>query len=186
MSSKFSELTTPERWQWYAEMYAHRRIFLGVPPDVRTAPFDEDGKWFDAHAVDQAERHKRDEIARTRERVNRTASDPKLGKMRRLNESETMAEAAFIENEWARTRRYLNFEDYKRIERIDHVSACVRIIQSLPGPKTMPRESQPTGYAATLGVKAREYTPDELRKGRIDLGLEHVYDEEGKIVEAAK
>lgn len=40
--------------------------------------------------------------------------------------------------------------------------------------------------AAAAGVKVREYTADELRKGRIALGLEHVYDEEGKIVVAGK
>lgn len=175
MTKLFAQCTTPEKWQWYAEMYAHRRVFMGIEPEVQTAPFDERGEWFDARAVDAAENRKRDELTRQRDRINRAASDPNLGKMRRLNEYETMAEAASIENDWARSRRYLNFEDYKRIERLDHVDACKLLIASLPGPedtKRIPPESQPTGYAATLGVKAREVSPEKYRADQIAVGIQ--------------
>lgn len=38
--------------------------------------------------------------------------------------------------------------------------------------KGIPAESQPTGYGVTQRRKAREYNPDELRAGRIALGIE--------------
>ena len=30
MSQKYSEMSKPQRWQWHAEVYALRRVMLGV------------------------------------------------------------------------------------------------------------------------------------------------------------
>jgi len=162
LTKPFAQCNTPEKWEWYAEMYAHRRVFMGVPREMQTAPFDERGEWFDARAVDAAENRKRDEIASERSR------------RQQRSEYETTSAAAIIQNNWARERRYLNFDDYKRIERLDHVDACKILIATLPGPestKSIPRESQPTGYAAVLGVKAKEVSPEKYRADQIAVGI---------------
>ena len=35
---KYCEMSIPQRWQWHAEVYALRRVLLGVPRDVHTRP----------------------------------------------------------------------------------------------------------------------------------------------------
>jgi hypothetical protein len=45
-----------DRWRWHAEVYAFRRVVLGVSYDLRTSPCDLKGEWFDAYLVDEATR----------------------------------------------------------------------------------------------------------------------------------
>jgi hypothetical protein len=162
LSKSYATLTIPEKWNWHAEVYAFRRVVLNVDRDERTSPCDTDGKWFNQTLVDEAERRLR-EKHKSHAAARRKAEGAREGR-------------AFMEN-WAQTRGYESFEHYRDSERIDYVEACVRVIRSLPGPNIMPRAaggkvSDPHAVAAALGVKAREYTKEELRAGRIALGLE--------------
>jgi len=49
-------LTYDDKLQWHIEVYAWRRVWLGVGPEERTSPPDPDGRWFDGELVDEAER----------------------------------------------------------------------------------------------------------------------------------
>lgn len=70
---KWSEcLSEPERWQWHAEVYAFRRVYLGTSIEDRVSPCDPDGRWFDAFLVRAAETRMRETIARV-ERERREA-----------------------------------------------------------------------------------------------------------------
>jgi hypothetical protein len=157
LSIPYEKLSVPERWEWHAAVYAFRRVALDADREERTSPCDPNGDWFDDRLVDEAER---------RLRAKRAA------KSRRSAGDGAAWEALDIENNWARDRGYNDFEHYKTSERIDHVTACTRLIMSLPGPKTIPRESQPTGYGVMQKRKFREYDADELRAGSVALGLE--------------
>jgi hypothetical protein len=60
-------------------------------------------------------------------------------------------------------------EPMSAADRAHCVAVAERALRRL---RHIPPESQPTGYGAVEHRKAREYTPDEMRAGRIDLGLE--------------
>jgi hypothetical protein len=68
MSQKYSEMSKPQRWQWHAEVYALRRVMLGVPRDVHTSPCDTKGEWFDEDAVARAEAALRAKVAEQSQR----------------------------------------------------------------------------------------------------------------------
>ena len=49
--------TKADQWNWHAQLYAFRRVHLGVPTDERTSPADPTGDWFNEELVrDAAER----------------------------------------------------------------------------------------------------------------------------------
>jgi hypothetical protein len=164
LNKPYEAMSTAERWQWHADVYAFRRVVLGIAPEEHTSPCDVEGKWFDEVLVSEAERR-----LRNRRAVKYSAN--------RRDDSDVW-EARGVENKWAQDRGYNDFEHYKLVERIDHVDACVRVansfvaaMQKMPGSDDR-KLNDPHAVAATLGVKAREYTPEELRAGRIALGLE--------------
>ena len=68
MSQKYSEMSKPQRWQWHAEVYALRRVLLGVPRDVHTSPPDPKGEWYDEGAVARAEAALRERVAEQSQR----------------------------------------------------------------------------------------------------------------------
>jgi hypothetical protein len=47
----YASLSTAEKWQWHAHLYAFRRVYLGVPDHIRTSPCDEGGVWYDEAMV---------------------------------------------------------------------------------------------------------------------------------------
>lgn len=57
-------LTEADRWAWHTEVYAFRRITLGVPDAERVSPVDPQGKWFDEFLVREATARMRDEQQR--------------------------------------------------------------------------------------------------------------------------
>jgi hypothetical protein len=157
-------MDTAERWQWHANVYAFRRVILGVAREEHTSPCDTNGIWFDSALVDAAEQ-------RLRNRRGKNSM--------RWRGDDDIWRGRDVENEWARARGYNDFEHYKTVERIDHAEACFRLVRSLSGPQTMPRAvggkvDDPHAVAAALGVTAREYnpTPEQMRAGRVALGLE--------------
>jgi hypothetical protein len=63
MSFDYGRMPNPQRWQWHAEVYALRRVLLGVSRDIHTSPCDAKGEWYDEHAVAQAEAKLRSKLA---------------------------------------------------------------------------------------------------------------------------
>ena len=169
MSTPYSQLNTPERWEWHAKLYAFRRVVLGVDPELRSSPCDENGDWFAERLVEEAERELRQKHAAVALRCQKARPDY-------MPENDMRVEGRRIENEWAQKRGYKDFEAYKHAERLDHVEACKRLIATMPGPRGIPRESQPTGYIAVSArvhrLRDRINDPEALRKARIQLGIE--------------
>ncbi|HZT90328.1 MAG TPA: hypothetical protein VFA12_20475 [Stellaceae bacterium] len=52
----YSSLTEGERWEWHADVYAFRRVYLGIGRDVRVSPCDPKGEWFSERMIMPAER----------------------------------------------------------------------------------------------------------------------------------
>jgi hypothetical protein len=55
----FASLTEHQRWEWHADVYAFRRVTLGVSPEERRSPTDHQGKWFNATLIEIAESYYR-------------------------------------------------------------------------------------------------------------------------------
>lgn len=169
MSKPYATMSVAERWQWHAETYAFRRIVLGV--DEAHSPCDPEGRWFAAPLVDAASAQlaaKRDSARRRRERA-RSADDEREGRA--------------VANRWAQERGHRDFEDYRLAERIDYSEACKRVAVSILAAAKMPAaprgELQAGDTARALGVTAKPWqpTPEQLRAGRIELGLEPAADD---------
>ena len=156
----FGAMTTAEKWAWHAEVYAFRRVVLGVPLDVRTSPCDESGLWFNASLVADAERRmrvKRDGAARSR----RGAADARMA-----NDGRLFAE------EWAQARGFGDLEAYMLAERITEAEAYMRIVRSVTKAAESAAPKRAGSAAEALGVRAWEPTAEQLRRGRVELGLE--------------
>jgi hypothetical protein len=68
MSIDYARMTVPQRWQWHAEVYALRRVMLGVPNDTDTSPCDPQSVWYDRNAVAIAETKLRAKLAEQSQR----------------------------------------------------------------------------------------------------------------------
>lgn len=176
MSKPPSTMTVPEQWDWHAEMYAFRRVVLGL--DEPTSPCDAEGKWFHPQLIDEAAKRLRDK---------RTVAV----EARRHAGNEAMErEAVRVKDRWARDRGYRDCADYQERERLDRIDAASNIARSfLAMAEARNREafSEPAALDRAealrdLGVTAREYkpTPEQLRAGRIALGLEAAEPEPGE------
>lgn len=146
-------MTSTERWQWHAEVYAFRRVQLEVSVEERTSPCDPDGVWFDERLVNEATRLLRDKRERGFRRREWARAD------------EAAREAPAICAAWARSRGYPDFaaaeaDGYDKFD----VGRSIQEASAIEAPRG--------SVAQSLGVRAREYRPEELRKGRIALGLE--------------
>jgi hypothetical protein len=62
-----------DRWQWHAETYAFRRVYLGVPDYARASPCDLEGDWFDEELVYVATKRLRERFLR---RFDRAVEEP--------------------------------------------------------------------------------------------------------------
>lgn len=154
-----SQMNTAELWQWHAEVYAFRRVVLGVSRDVETSPCDESGVWFNAERVDDAER-----------RLLAKREPPQ----RRQQDEQKIREGRAAANAWAQARGYADIEEYVIAERIDWSEACVRVAQSILAGASMPNEPHAKFDAAALDVKAREFnpTPEQMKAARQELGID--------------
>jgi hypothetical protein len=54
----YSSLSIVEKWEWHADVYAFRRVYLGIY-DTKSPP-DPNGIWYNVDLVDAAERRKRE------------------------------------------------------------------------------------------------------------------------------
>lgn len=134
MSKPFSELSVAEKWLWHSNVYAFRRIVLGVPREETVSPCDQTGVWFDESMVAEAEK--------------RLLEKRGAHRRRRVPLLDNPAELANLD----RLKRLQDELEVQRGRRAGNIGRHA---------------------AATLGVRiVREYTPEEMRAGRIALGLE--------------
>ena len=170
MSKLQSQMTVAEKWQWHAEVYAFRRVVLGVSRDVRTSPCDESGQWFNAERVDAAERR----LIAKREPPDKRQRDAQMARDGRA-----------AANAWAQTQGYSDIDAYMHGERLydehgqlDWSVACLRVAVSIlkASPNAPNAKFDPHDAAAALGVKAREFnpTPEQMKAARQELGIDAV------------
>lgn len=166
-----SEMSVPEKWKWHAEVYAFRRVFLGVPATLSTSPCDPDGKWFDPHAVDAAEQRLREKHRAETVMYERQRERDEIAKGWR-NDQRTSRQ---IVDEWAQARGFTDFRGYVAHGGIDYADALVQVALSALAAGRMPGEPNakfdPHAVAEALEVKAREYNPtaEQLAAGREQL-----------------
>jgi len=170
MSKKFSELTTPEQWEWHTNVYAWRRVRLGVSREEHTSPPDPQGVWFRADMVDEAE-------AKLRQKI-----EGQVTTRTQKRDEALIGEAETIKNAWARQHGYVDFEDYKTRNGLDDVDAACNVARSLIAAAVIkgreafaePPDRDPKTLLKALGVSAREriYDAEALRRARIALGIE--------------
>ena len=114
--------------------------------------------------------------------AERRAAIERDGRRKRRRDEE-LAEAHDIEDQWARDHGYADYADYEAREGIDHVDACCNIARSFLAAGAAkgkaafadPPELDRQAALKAMGVTARPeqvYTPEEMRKARIALGLE--------------
>lgn len=60
----YASLSTLQKWEYHADVYGFRRVFLDVPRDERTSPCDQNGEWFDEGRVAVCERYWRRRMSR--------------------------------------------------------------------------------------------------------------------------
>ena len=163
------DMSVEERFAWHTEVYAWRRVRLGVSRDERSSPPDPQGVWFNADMVDEAE-------CRLRQTI-----DGKL-QAAKAQDLADAREASAIEDGWAQKRGYADFEDYKAREQINHVDAACNVARSLIAAALLkgkeafgePDAADPKALLKALGVTAKEvdYSPETMRRARIALGIE--------------
>ena len=161
-----ADMTNDEKLEWHSEVYAFRRVRLGISRDDRTSPPDPDGKWFNEAMVDEAERAMRQKSEARTER----------------NDAVMAAEARAVLDQWAQQHGHVDFEAFKEADGLEHTDACRRVIASMATAATLknheafsdPPDADPKALLQALGVTAHErtYTPEEMRQARIQLGLE--------------
>lgn len=169
-----SDMSHGEKMAWHTEVYAFRRVRLGISRDERTSPPDPEGKWFNEPMVNEAERAMRQ---RSEARTER-------------NDAAVAAEASAVLNQWAQQHGHADFDAYKRADGLEHTDACRRVIASMATAATLknheafsdPPDADPKALLQALGVTAHErtYTPEEMRQARIQLGLEPPDPPEGR------
>lgn len=153
-------MSLAEKWQWHAEYYAFRRVFLGIDDDVVVSPADEKGVWYDERLVAEATRRLRE-----KERRRRLARDAAGEEMRR--------EGVAMLNKWARS---IGFADFTAAEEAGHKhnDAIQWVIAKAAEEARVKNPPTWRGTAADLGVTAREFkpSPEQMAAARKELGID--------------
>lgn len=77
-----------------------------------------------------------------------------------------------IVTKWARERGFETIDDYAAHHCMHWSDAYREVISGILAGSPIARSLGSADIAAALGVKARKYTPEEMRVARIELGLE--------------
>lgn len=162
--------THEDKLRWHADVYAWRRVRLGVSPEERSSPADPDGQWFVAHMVDAAER------------LLRQKSEGQAAARTKKRDDASIAEARQVKNAWAQQHGYADFADYRARRELDDVDATCNIARSLIDAAVIkgkeafaePANRDPKALLKALGATAKEriYDAEALRQARIALGIE--------------
>lgn len=195
-ASKHANMSVPEKWEWHARVYAHRRLVLGIGADVRTSPCDESGIWFHESMVEDAESKLRERLIHVPRRA--IVAEKRRADRNFLTYYDIAAAGRRIANEWAQQRGHDSFRDYVASRGLifdddyDYALACTDVAASIiaAGAKMNTekfreeRGKYRDRYEAAQslrenGITAREYDPEALRAGRIALGLEKATEQVG-------
>lgn len=181
----WDSLSRDEKFEWHADIYAWRRVRLGVSPDIRASPADAEGEWFDAGRVAYAEGYYRRQDERQQQAVLavRRETERRRQRVADLPPAAVQEEALAIKDQWARDHGYLDCVDYQEREGLDYEDACSNIARNIiaagsnerRGAFEEPPDADPHALLKALGVTAREervYSAEDLRQARIALGLE--------------
>lgn len=182
----WDQLSHAEKMDWHGDVYGWRRARLGVSADVQTSPADPEGIWFDGLRANYAENHYRTQAQTQQERLHAAnrAKEPRLQRVADMRPEAVQADAQAIKDDWARTRGYRDCADYQEQEKLDDVDACCNIACNRllaaaldKGKRAFnePPERDRNALLAEMGVTAKAekiWTAEELRAGRIALGLE--------------
>lgn len=170
----YSSLSESQKWLWHTDVYAFRRIVLGVSRDERTSPFDPDGAWFDELMVDNAE---------SAYRVQLNAG---IQRRQKIRDKQATREGRSLINEWARQQGCATIEQYAERERIPLIgedSAYTRAANAIvAAAQAKKQRSLGMGYRqnsleetrAALGLAPKKFnpTPEQMAEGRRQIGLE--------------
>lgn len=146
MTKPYASLTEIEKWEWHADVYAFRRIALGVPVEEVISPCDPDGKWYNDGLVRAAAERLQNKRAAAKRRSSVSDEDRRLGR-------------DYL-NRWARER---GCRDWDAADADDVTVA--NVVRTMPGPMTpfMPKEKH---TANKYGVTATEWQPTPERLAR--------------------
>lgn len=105
---KYAEMSEAERWAWQTDVYAFRRVVLGISDDERTSPTDPQGKYFD------------EELVRAAVEKRRKGRD--IGARR----AEQTREGRAIINKWVQAKGYPDVDAYAAAIGVDWSEIYVR------------------------------------------------------------
>ena len=120
-------------------------------------------------AVQQEEREKRERLEGPAVADLREARARAKAAEERRHERNA-AEGREIADRWAQARGFADLEAYAAAEGISYGEACFRVI--LGNNAAAPAASGFRSLGAAMGVKAREYTPEEMARSRREMGID--------------
>jgi hypothetical protein len=142
-------LSSIEKWEWHADVYAFRRVYLGVYDT--TSPCDEKGVWYDPNLVEAAEHKKR----------AKQGMQPPTSDEDREVWARSLGWSSWLERQDAIARNEERYAAGLKWQR-GHAAE----LKTAQGRRPSPAEA--------LGVTAAEYkpTPEQMASARRELGLE--------------
>lgn len=190
-------MSEAEKWDWHAEVYAFRRIVLGIADDTRSSPCDPDGVWFDEPRVTMAAAKLRRKLQGGAERRRQTEdrTDAPEGRaavnawLRRAGFADLESWVAATGRHWTDAyvmcvgeiiARAPNLPDRDRNARGREVRVAAKemgVTATEIPPHHLLDEDDPRvlGRLHQMGMlnrRNREYTPEEMAAARRELGLE--------------
>lgn len=162
----YSAMTTPEKWAWHTEVYAFRRVVLDAR-EGEPSPCDPGGQWYNAALVDVA--------------VRRLIEKRDGAKRRRQFSEDDQRQGRAAINAWARAHGQPDIDAYAEAAGVSLGEAYEAGIHSMID-RIVAEKKRKFGYPrqhisdvrVALGLTAKEYRPtaEEMRRGRVELGLE--------------
>jgi hypothetical protein len=144
----YSQLSQAEKWEWHADVYAFRCVYLGIVQ--MTSPCDPDGAWYNQGLIDAA-------IARKRREIAERTRDQHVASMARDHYARSVGFTSWSDRHDAIAR---NMARYAAAEEWRNSQAGQQALKGFQTP------------AQALGVKAREWTPEEMSQARAQLGFD--------------
>jgi len=183
-NSKFewSGLSIDERWRYHAYDYAFLRVRHGL--DNRNYPLDPDGKWFNAALCEAAERiyqPRKPLYSGERPRPADTVRDPQLAGHFRAQDAERLPLKRQVQIHGERlangdpTPEMLAFMACCARQAEANAAIYARRNRKAFAPEARMSQAQineALGVSATEQRRPKHEDPEELRRSRIELGLE--------------
>lgn len=134
MSKPYAKMDEHERWLWHSEVYAFRRVVLGVHEDVVANPCDPGGRWIDEGLIGAAIKR----LQGKRDAIDRRSEEAMI-----LRRREGQRVGRDIVNKWARAKGYADLDAYCAATDQPWVDAYTQIVQEIslaaPNPQRIGR-----------------------------------------------